>query len=218
MALPASGSGSVRPSSGAQEVRIGRSALCHRDGQDESGRNGPPATARQLDYASRLAGQIRGLGTRRLAALTRQAGTGVETAELCRRLACQWEQAAEEEGFSAGSAGESEALQRQAAGLLAALEPVGVPPSAGSVRPGSRHREEAPATTAAEKRRDRKPPPPRRRKAARGAGPGRFLLPIGARMGSVLHGAAATRVTSRKAKTHAARSFLPGMRPARVAR
>ncbi len=62
----------------------------------------------------------------------RQAGTGVETAELCRRLACQWEQAAEQEGFSAGSAGESEALKRQAAGLLAAYAqqiPADEPPS-----------------------------------------------------------------------------------------
>ena len=44
----------------------------HRDGQDDDGRNGQPATARQLDYASRLAGQIRGLGARRLAALAQQ--------------------------------------------------------------------------------------------------------------------------------------------------
>ena len=43
-----------------------------RDGQDEGGRNGQPATARQLDYATRLAGQIRGLGSRRLAALAQQ--------------------------------------------------------------------------------------------------------------------------------------------------
>ena len=50
----------------------------------------------------------------------RQAGTGVATAELCRRLACHWEQAAEQEGLCLRSAGESEALKRQAAGLLAA--------------------------------------------------------------------------------------------------
>ena len=43
-----------------------------RDDQDEGGRNGQPATARQLDYATRLAGQIRGLGSRRLAALAQQ--------------------------------------------------------------------------------------------------------------------------------------------------
>ena len=43
-----------------------------RDGQDGDGRDGQPATARQLDYASRLAGQIRGLGSRRLAALAQQ--------------------------------------------------------------------------------------------------------------------------------------------------
>jgi len=44
----------------------------HRDGQDGDRHNGQPATARQLDYASRLAGQIRGLGARRLAALAQQ--------------------------------------------------------------------------------------------------------------------------------------------------
>ena len=62
----------------------------------------------------------------------RQAGTGVETAELCRRLACHWEQAVEEEGLCPRSAGESEALKRQAAGLLAAYVeqvPADEPPS-----------------------------------------------------------------------------------------
>ena len=62
----------------------------------------------------------------------RQAGEALQTAELCRRLASYWEEAAEEEGFSADSAGESEALKRQAAGLLAAYAqqvPADEPPS-----------------------------------------------------------------------------------------
>jgi len=66
--------GQTPTSSGEQAASIPSetSGNGHRDGQDESGRNGQPATARQLDYATRLAGQIRGLGARRLAALAQQ--------------------------------------------------------------------------------------------------------------------------------------------------